>query len=97
MKKKISKIVLLSVGALLLTASAFYAFNSENPFRRQPTVFYSPIIYPLETVKGDVIYFDDDSYIIIDKNKRINSIRRNPGSFTINATIHVSLWDFITK
>jgi len=74
---------------LVLNIGAFW--------HREPTVFYEPLILPLETIKGDIIVLQDGSHLLIDEDKRINSMRHNNGSVTVNATLHRSLLYLIIR
>lgn len=83
--------------AIVIITSIFIGLQIEKPWQRQPTVFYTPLLLPIETKKGDVIYFSDGTYLIIDRDKRINAIDHEGKKVTINSTVHVSLWEILTK
>lgn len=75
----------------------FLALSIWEPWQRQPVVFYQPLILPLETIKGDIIILQDGSHIEIEADKRINTLRVEPGSVTINATVHKTLGNYPLK
>lgn len=81
----------------LVTMLVIIGLQAWHPWQRQPVVFYEPLILPIETIKGDVIMFSDGSYIVSDRNKRINALKHNGEKVVIKSTIHVSLWELLTN
>lgn len=70
--------------------------NYWQPWQRQPVVFYEPVFLPIETIKGDIIVLENGTHLVIDEDKRINSIEyNNDDSVTINSTVHCSLWQLM--
>ena len=84
-------LVLLGL-VLVITALGFW-----GPQDRQPTVFYHPVVLPLETIEGDILFFEDGTCLVVDEDKRINTMQYQSGVVTVNATIHKSLWQILTK
>lgn len=82
---------------LLVVMALVVILNLLTPWQRQPVVFYEPIVLPIEVVEGDIIVLEDDSHIVMDEDKRINSIQYQFGMVTINATVHKNLWQILTN
>ena len=81
----------------LVTALIIIGLQLWHPWQRQPIVFYEPLILPLETIKNDIIMLNNGNHIIIDRNKRINSIEYSGEKVVIKSTIHISLWELLTN
>lgn len=88
-----TKVALISLIILL----AILALQWWTPWQRNPTVFYEPLILPLETVEGDVIVMLDGKHIVIREDQRINSMYYQNNTVSMNVTRHKSLWDIITE
>ncbi len=74
-----------------------FVLSSWPPWQRQPMVFYEPLFLPLGVIEGDIIALENGSYIVIDEDKRINSIAYRPGAVTMQVTVHRSLWQLLFK
>lgn len=68
-----------------------------QPWERQPVVFYEPIIYPLEVVRGDIIITSDANHLVMQHDMRINNIKYHNGCATINSTRYITLWELLTE
>jgi len=88
-----TKVLWIALSVILLAI----IISIWTPWHRQPVVFYEPLILPREMIKGDIVVLENGSHIVIDEDKRINTIRHNNGSVTINATVHRNLWQLLTK
>lgn len=86
------RIILLGVIVVVLL---IVGLGEWSPWHRQTTVFYEPLILPLEVLEGDIIVLQNGSHYFVDEDKRINAITYGKDSFTINATVHRSLWDIL--
>lgn len=90
-----NKITTALIWVLLIVLFAS-GISHWKPWQRETRVFYQPIL-PLETIRGDIVVLEDSFQLVIDEDKRINSIRYNNGTVTINTTVHRSLWQLITE
>lgn len=68
-----------------------------QPWERQPVVFYEPIIYPIEVLRGDIIVTPDGDQLVMQHNMRIKDIKYHNGSATINSTRYITLWEYLSE
>jgi len=81
----------------LIILLVILVFQWWSPWHRNPTVFYEPLMLPIETIEGDIIVMADDRYIVIRDNQRINSMDYQNNTVSMNVTKYKSLWDIITE
>lgn len=67
-----------------------------HPWQRQPVTFYEPLILPIEAVDGDRIIMLDGSYVEINGNRTITSIKHDGNATIIKSSRRLTLWQSVT-
>ncbi len=87
----VSKLALATLIIFIIIGS----LQAIHPWQREPLVLYLPLILPVETVKGDILVFENGDSIMIERNMLIYSLNNNNGVITLKGTRRITLWEWL--